>query len=171
MMILVMALSFVACGGDENSKTGDLVEVTGNGLSFKLPADIKHVKTDENYGSMLFTNEERNVVVTLGAMTEEALTSAEITDEFLFTVLSVANKLSDASFESSRTIEHDDGTSVVGFGKGTMSNGREMNSVIQYFFPADGGGYYAISYIYEVDAGTSLEANIEQVVSSVKIAK
>lgn len=187
MMALVMTLSLVACGGDQNStnadsditpsssdsnteKSIDLVEVTGNGLSFMLPADIKYAKTIDNSGSMIFANDENTAVITLGVLTEDSLTSADITDDVLLAVISAGGALSDGSLESSRTIEHDDGTSVVGFGKATLQNGMVMNSVIQYFFPVD-GGYYAISYQYIIDAGNSLEDTIEQVVSSVKTVK
>lgn len=66
MMIVTFTLSLTACGEDNNSaaptdttssssvadtsKPDDLVAVTGNGLSFGLPIDIKYVKTDENNG-------------------------------------------------------------------------------------------------------------------------
>lgn len=191
MMVLAMTLCLAACGEPQNATTGDsgstpsstpsesnteepidLVEATGNGLSIMLPADIKYAKTDDNSGTMLFTNEENTVVVSLGALTEDnSVTSADISNDVLLNALSASGGLSDASLESSNTIEHDDGVSVVGFGKGTMSNGLAMNSVVQYYFPADGSGYYAIGYLYRVDAGSSLEDTIEQVVSSVKSVK
>ena len=186
MMALVLTLSLAACvenntvsdsditpsSSDSNTEESiDLVEVTGNGLSFKLPADIEYAKTDENFGSMFFTNDENTVVITLGVLTEDSTTSADITDDVLLAALSGGGGFSDGSLESSRTIEHDDGTSVVGFGKGTLPNGMVMNSGIQYFFPKDGGGYHAISYLYVVDAGSTLEDTIVQVVSSVKTAK
>lgn len=188
MMAMILTLNLVACGGDQSSATADtdttpsssdsnteesieLVEVTGNGLSFNLPADMEYAKTDDNTGSMLFANEESTAVVTLGVMTEDSITSADITEDVLLASLSAGGGLSDVSLESSRMMEHDDGTSVVGIGKGTLQNGTVMNSAIQYFFPADGGGYHAISYLYVVDAGSSLDDTIEQVLSSVKIAK
>jgi hypothetical protein len=175
IMAMVMTLSLAACGGETDSTAAEeaieLVEVTGNGLSFNLPDDIKYAKTDDNFGSMLFADEESTTVITLGALTEDPVTSADITDDILLAALSAGSGLSDGSLESSSTMEHDGGTSVVGFGKGTLPNGMEMNSVIQYFFPADGSGYHAISYLYVVDAESSLEDTIEQVVSSVKTVK
>lgn len=180
MMALIMTLSFAACGGDsdDNSssndsnteETIDLVEVTGNGLSFMLPSDIKYAQTSESNGAMIYANEERTVVITVGVLTEAVFTSDDINDDILLVALSAGSGLSDGSLESSRTIEHDNGISVVGFGKGTLPNGVEMNSVIQYFFPADGSGYYAISYLYAVDADSSLEDTIDQVVSSLKVS-
>ena len=148
----------------------DFAEITGNGLSFALPVDIKYVKTDDNSGSMIFVNEENTAVVTLGVKTVDAVTSAHITEDVLLAALSAGGGLSDATLESSGTVEQDGGTVVVGFGKGTMKNGVVMNSVIQYFFPAD-GGYHVISYLYAVDGGSSLDDNIEQVLSTVKTAK
>jgi len=153
MLALVMTLSLAACGGEsttaENTpassdpnteKSIDLVEVTGNGLSFMLPADIKLAKTDETTVSMLFTNDENTVVITLSVLIEEPVISADMTDDVLSVAVTAGSGLSDGSFERSLTLEHDDGsTSVVGFGKGTLSNGMAMNSVLQYFFPADGG--------------------------------
>lgn len=188
MMALVMTLSLAACGGEQNSTTVDseitasssdsnmeesidLVENTGNGLSLKMPADIKYAKTDDNLGSMIFTNSENTAVITLGVLTKDSITSADITDDILLAALSGNGGLSDGSLERSQKIKHDGGTSVVGFGKGTLSSGTDVNSVIQYFIPEDGSGYYAISYLYVVDAGSSLEDTIEQVVSSVKIQK
>lgn len=188
MMAIVMTLSLAACGGDQNPAAADtdttpassvqnteesidLAEVTGNGLSFKLPADIKLAKTDDNTGSMIFANDENTAVITLGGLTEDLITSTDITDDVLLAALSAGGGLSDVSLESSRTMEHDGGTSVVGIGKGTLSNGMDMISAIQYFFHADGSGYHAISYLYVVDAGSSLEDTIEQVLSSVKAVK
>ena len=188
MMAFAMTLSLAACGGDKNPTATtpdttpsssapntpdsiDFVEVTGNGLSFALPVDIKYLKTDDNNGSMIFANEERTAVITLGVKTEDAVTSADITDDVLLAALSAGGGLSDATLESSGTVEQDGGTAVAGFGKGTMKNGTVMNSVIQYFFPADGGGYHAISYLYAVDGGSSLDDTIEQVLSTVKTAK
>jgi hypothetical protein len=174
MLALVMTLSLAACGGDQNSTTSesiDLVEVKGNGLSIRVPADFKYAKTDENIGSMIFANEEKTAVIVLGTLTEDSITSADITDDVLLGALATDSGLSDGSLESSRTIKHDGGTSVVGFGKGKLGNGTVMNSVIQYFFPADDSGYYCIAYLYGVDAGSSLEDTIEQVVSNVKTAK
>lgn len=191
MIAFAMVLGLAGCGGEENptattpdttsfttssssapntSAPIDFVEITGNGLSFALPADIKYIKTDENNSSMLFANEERTAVVTLGVKTEDAVTSEDITNDVLLAALSAGGGLSDATLESSSTVEQDGGTVVVGFGKGTMKNGTAMNSVIQYFFPSD-GGYHAISYLYAIDGGSSLEDTIEQVVSTVKTAK
>ncbi len=186
MMIFVMTLSLAACGGDENptattpdttpsssapntSESIDFVEFTGNGLSFALPADFEYVQTDESTGGMIFSNEDRNAVVTVGPWTEDAGTSADITDDVLLASLT-AGGLSDATLESSGSVEQDSGTAVVGFGKGTMKNGMDMNAVVEFFFPAD-GGYHAISYLYAVDAGSSLDDNIELVLSTVKTAK
>ena len=190
MMALVMTLSLAACGGDKNptaatpattpdttpsssapntSESIDFVEFTGNGLSFALPIDFEYVQTDENTGGMIFANEERTAVVTVGVKTEDAGTSADITDDLLLAALS-AGGLSDATLNSSGAVEQDGGTSVVGFGKGTMKNGTVMNSVLQYFYPAD-GVYHVISYLYAVDAGSSLDDNIELVLSTVKSAK
>ena len=188
MMALVMTLSLVACGGEQNSAAADseitasssdsnieqsidLVENTGNGLSLKMPADIKYAKTDDNLGSMIFTNSENTAVITLGVLIKDSVTSADITDDILLAALSGGGGLSDGRLERSQTIEHDDGTSIVGFGKGTLSSGTAVNSVIQYFIPKDGSGYYAISYLYVADAGSSLDDTIEQIVSSVKIVK
>ncbi len=192
MMASAMTLSLAACGGEENTTATtptntsttassssaqntsapiDFVEITGNGLSFALPADIKYVKTDENSGSMIFANDKSTAVITLGVETEDTVTSTDITDDVLLAALSAGGGLSDATLESSGTVEQDGGTAVVGFGKGTLSNGTVMNSVIQYFFPADGSGYHAISYLYAIDGGSSLDNTIEQVLSTVKIAK
>ncbi len=189
MTALVMTLSLAACGGDEGSteptsdtitpsssvadttKPGDLVAVTGNGLSFALPLDMKYVKTDENNGGMLFANEDRTAVVTVGVKTEDTVTSADITDDVLLQALSAGGGLSDAKLDHSGTVDQFGGKVVVGFGKGTLSNGTVMNSALQYFFPAEGGGYYVISYIYAVDVGSSLDANIEKVMATVKTAE
>jgi len=173
MMAMVMILSLAACGGDQNSTSGEsieLVEVTANGVSVKLPDDFKYAKTDENNGSMLYANEENTAVVTVGALVEDSVTSADITDDVLLASFA-AGGISDATLESSRTVEHDNGTSVVGFGKGTLRDGKAMNSVIQFFLHADGSGYQAISYLFVVDAETSLEDMIEQVLPSVKAVK
>lgn len=173
-MVLILSLSLVACGGDADSGSSDadtpdpidLVEMAGNGLALALPSDIEYVQTDENSGTMLFSNEERNVVVSLGAKTEDPLASADVTDDVLFGAISGNGQL-DATLDRSGTIEQDGGTSVVGFGIATLADGTVMNSVVQYFFPADGSGYHVISYLYAVDAETSLDDTIEEVLSTV----
>lgn len=81
---LAISLSLAACGGDKTSTdttsptettsestdntsdSVDLVEVTGNEISLKLPSDITYVKTDDRNGAMIFANDERTTVVTLG---------------------------------------------------------------------------------------------------------
>ena len=192
IMALAMTLSLAACGGDKNptaatpaatpdttpssstpntSESIDFVEFTGNGLSFALPVDFEYVYTDETTGSMIFANAEKTAVVTVGVKTEDSITSTDLTEDDLLAALSADGGLSDATLESSGTVEQDGGTAVVGFGKGTMKNGTVMNSVLQYFFPADGSGYHVISYLYAVDAGSSLDDNIELVLSTVKSAK
>lgn len=191
-MALIMTLALVACGEDKsssgitpadtstsaptsantsNTPSNDLVEFTGNGLEFALPVDIKYVKTEDVAGSMIFANDEKTAVVTLGVKAEDAVTSADITDDVLLAALSGGGGLSDAELESSGTVEQHGGTSVVGFGKGTMQNGAVMNSVIQYFFPGTGDGYHVISYLYAVDGGSSLDDTIELVLSTVKTEK
>ncbi len=195
MMALILTLSLAACGGDKaptptapalatpvttpsssalnTSESIDFVEVTGNGISFALPVDIEYVDTDEATGSMIFANAEKTAAVTLGVKTEDSITSADITDDDLLAALSAGGRLSNATLENSGTVEQDGGTAVAAFGKGTMENGTVMNSAIQYFFPADGGGYHVISYLYAVDAGSSLDLNdnITLVMSTVKSAK
>jgi hypothetical protein len=182
MMMLVLTLGLAGCGGgdasDSASDAGNtpepnaLVEVTGNGLNLSLPADIKYIKTDENNGGMIYSNEERNAVVVISVKTEDAEVSpADISDDVLLTALAGEGSLSDVALDSSDTVEQDGGTYVVGFGKGSLEDGTVMNNVLQYFFPADGGGYYVISYLYGVDAESSLDDTIQEVVSTVKTAQ
>ena len=194
MTILTLSLSITACGEDKDSaapvtetassvsgadssasvadtsELDELIAVTGNGLSFGLPIDIKYVKTDESNGGMIFSNDERTAVVTVGAKTEENITSADITDDVLLQVISGAGALKGAVLENSGTVEQFGGTAVVGFGKVTMPNETVMKTALQYFFPSD-GGCYVISYHYAVDVETSLDANIERVMATVKIAE
>ena len=176
MIVLTLSFSLVACGGADTpdpstSKSHDLVVTTGNGLSFALPSDIKYVKTDDSNGAMLFANDEKTAVVTVGVKTEDTTTIADITEDVLLQSLSVGGSLSNAKLDNSGTVEQASGTAIVGFGTGTLSNGTDMNSVIQYFFPGDGGGYYAISYLYVVDGGSSLDTSIENVLATVKTAE
>lgn len=119
---------------------------------------------------MIFANDERTVVVTVGVKTEENITSADITDDVLLQVISGGGSLKGATLDNSGTVEQFGGTAVVGFGKVTMPNETVMNSALQYFFPSD-GGCYVISYHYAVDGGTSLDTNIERVMATVKTAE
>lgn len=184
MMMITLSLSLVACGGDKNptaptpdttpsssdadtSKPDDLIANEANGLSFGLPADIKYVQTDEDNGAMIYANDERTAVVTVGVKTETTLTNADVTEDALLEALSAGGGLSDATLDNSATVEQSGGIAVVGFGKGTMSNGTVMNSAVQFFFPADGGSFIVISYLYVVDAGSSMDANIERVMATV----
>lgn len=171
MMALVMTLSLAGCGGDEKEGSVSLVDVTANGLTIKLPNDIKYVITNETNGAMIYANDESTAIITISAMAVDPVTSSDITDDVLLVALTAGGGLSDGALEKSRTIEHEDGgKSVVGFGKGALSNETDMNSVIHYYFPADGSGYHVISYLYVVDAGSSMENTIEQVISSIKTA-
>jgi len=150
LVMLVMALSLAACGGEDVADPGrnvenmpdssGLVDITGNGLCLALPSDFKYAQTDESNGGMNFADEERNAVVTLGVKAEDAVTSGDITDDVLLAALSGNGLLSDATLERSSTVEHDGGTSVVGFGKATLADGQVMNSVVQYFFPRMAAG-------------------------------
>ncbi len=184
LITLAMTLNFVACGGseaatdatpsssDENtSETIDFVEVTGNGLTFPLPADIEYVTTDEATDGMIYANEERTAVVTVSGKIETEATSADITEEDILDSLSAGGGLSDVTLDNYDTVEQDGGTLVNAFGIGTMENGTVMNTAAQYFFTADGSGYHFISYLYVVDAGTSLDDNITATMSTVKFAE
>ena len=191
IMAVVMTLSLAACGGDaaptyipdttpsssapSTQDSIDFVEVTGNGLSFALPADIKYVKTEDGTGTMLFVNEDATAVVSLGVKIENnSVTSADVTEELLFDGISAGGVLSNATLDNYGTGEQDGGgTAVVAFGKVTMDDGMDMHSDIQYYFTADGSGYYMISYLYAVDKENSLGAddNIARVMSTVKSAE
>ncbi|NLK37668.1 MAG: hypothetical protein GX299_06250 [Epulopiscium sp.] len=48
-----------------------------------------------------------------------------------------------------------------------MEDGTAMYSVIQYFFPTDGSGYQAISYLYPVEKTSSLANNMEDILATV----
>lgn len=82
---------------------------------------------------MYFANVECKVDITLGTLTEGPVTSADMTDDEFVFALTAGIGLSGGTFEKSQTIEH------------------------------EGGAYHYISYLYAVDAGTSLENTIEQV--------
>lgn len=85
--------------------------------------------------------------------------------------LSGGGELKDATLDNSVTLEQEESTSVVGFGKVTMEDGTAVHSVIQYFFPANSGVYQAISYLYPVDEASSLTYNIEDILATVTPAK
>lgn len=136
---LAITLSLVACGKDkastvttpdttsqaettsestsDTSNTVDFVEVTGNGISLQLPSDITYIKTDDDFGAMIFANEERTSVITLGVMSEDTVTYEDITDEVLLYALSGGGELRDATLDDSVTVEQKESTSVVGLVK------------------------------------------------------
>jgi hypothetical protein len=195
MLALLLTLGLAACGGAEQppgaedaagggdpaaaedaaegedlSDSDDAIgfsTVSGNGLSLEVPADIEYAQTNEASGSVIFADEYTTAVITLGPLKEDSrVTSADITDEVLLSAMSLA--VAGGTLDTSRTVEHDGGVSVVGYGKWTVQDDITLHSVLQYFFPADGGGYYTISYLYVEDAGSSLEDTIDQVISSVR---
>jgi len=184
MTALTLLLGLTACQGESNapptsdaahltsatntSDSIDLTEITGNGLVLALPTNFQYAQTNETTGEISFADENGTAVVTLGVKTEDSITSTDITDEV---ILAALGGESNATLDSSETMEHEDGTSVVGFGKVTLEDGMVMNGVLQFFFPTEGGSYYAICYLYDVDAESSLENMIEQVLPTVKVEK
>lgn len=181
-LALVMALGLVACGNSAPASTSapaasaevaeqienPFVIVSGNGLSVGMPADIKYVDTSEETGMMVFATDDASAAISFTVKVEDATTPADITEDVLALSLSAGGRLSNVSLDNSGVVEQDAGTSVVGFGKGTTEEGDAMETAIQYFFPADGSGYYAITYMYYSDTANSLADNLELVMSTVK---
>ena len=180
LMVLVLAMSLIACGGEDasdpagdpgsseanSSDTIDLVEVTGNGLALLLPSDIEYLQIDE-FGTMIYSNEDRTEVVSVGAFEEDQVsTSTDITEEVLVGALTGEGQ-HEATLDRTETLEHEGGTSTVGFGQVTLQDGTVADSALQYFFPAEGGGYHVISYLYVTEVEDCLADAIEEVVSSV----
>ena len=177
MTALTLTLGLTACQVEINapptsptntSDSVELTEVTGNGLVLALPTNFQYAQTNETTGDISFANENATAVVTVGVKIEDSITSKDITDEVILASLGGEGN---AILDSSETMEQVDGRSVVGFGKVTLEDGMVMNGVLQFFFPAEGGSYYVICYLYDVDAESSLEDMIKHILPTVKAAK
>lgn len=169
---LTMVFSLMACAAKPAEAPSQIenpfVIVTGNGLSIGMPADIKYVDTSEETGMMVFATDDASAAISFTVKVEDATTPADITEDVLAQSLSAGGRLSNVSLDNSGVVEQDAGTSVVGFGKGTTEEGDAMETAIQYFFPTDESGYYAITYMYYSDMANSLADNLELAMSTVK---
>ena len=151
-----------AAGGSEASFELFLNEA--NGLSIGLPENVTYAQTNDN-GVAVYTNETGSIVVTIGPKNEQAITAESVTEEVLTQAM---NGMDNAEFGNMGTVEQNGGTSVVGFGTGSV-NGTKKNLAVQYFIPQSGDGYYTVSYLYDLSE-SSFDDNIATVLASVAVA-
>ena len=180
-MVLTMGLSFAGCGGEEAEETVEpaetetavdeiqLVSTDFGTLTMDLPDDFGEVAVQE--GMTTAAAAGSSVIVSDPYETDFAIT--DITEEAMLALVEGSYAYAEiVVFQNPVTAAGRDAVCTIL--EGTSASTGKTNTVcyVMMFFTQDDVPYEQdVAFTFNTDAGTSLEATLEEVVDSISVAE
>ena len=180
LMVLILSLSLVACGGGGDAEeaapdasipeASDVTLVTkeANYTTLLVPSDFAEFQTADG-GAAVVEGPSSNIVVTNTIETDVVI--EDITQDYMISLL-------ESSYSNIEVLEFVNPASVAGVdavfiqvtGDGATSGKNKTVCYIMMFFSIDGVNCEQhVALTYDTGAGTSLEANLAEIIESISL--
>ncbi|NLY43390.1 MAG: hypothetical protein GX066_05375 [Clostridiaceae bacterium] len=162
MMVFILSLSLVACGGEEIT----LQSQTVNGLTFDVPSDFGEFEDFQSQFKVAKNADSTASIAVSGRIDAEGIT-ADSWDEELYSAIVLG------SFAESQLLEFSNTDTVAGapaiFAHYTGKNAKDIEvEGYNYYVYYDDGTYQSIAFTFFKDGNSSLEQNITAILNSIK---
>ncbi len=180
MMVLILSLSLVACGGGGDSEEAApdastpeasdiaLVSKEANFITLLVPTDFGEFQTVDG-GAAIAEGPNANIVVTNTSETD--VTIEDITEDYMLSMIGNSySNIEVLAFENPVTVAGVDAALIQFTGDGVTSGTNKTVCYIMLFFSLeDLNCEQHVAFTYDTGTGSSLEANLAEIIESISL--